>query len=182
MEINTACKSERKPLPFFIDFEAFYAAYHPIVLGYLRKKTSSFADAEDVAGKVFLYCYEKWDTYDPSKASQSTWIFLIVRSKWIDFLRKKRPHANIDELDQMLSNGENPIENAERLDAIRQELAVMLSALPENQRKAIVLRYFCNHSDDEIASHLFTTAGNIRVLIHRGLKKLQSGLSLEITL
>ncbi len=159
------------------EYESFYATYYKIVLGYLRKKVNTLEDAEDIAGKVFLYCFEKWETYDSSKASQATWLFMIVRSRWTDFLRTNRSFVDIDELDEILTNGEDQIENAVRLESIRQELAISLETLPENQRKAIIMRYFGEYSDEEIANHMSTTAGNVRVLIHRGLSRLKSRAS-----
>ena len=167
----------KKTRPVYDTFEAFYEGYYRIVLGYLTKKAASVADAEDIAGKVFLYCYEKWETYDPKKASQSTWLFMVVRSRWIDFLRKKQEHVDIQELDEVLTDHEDHIDNAMRLDAIRQELAAALEKLPENQRKAIIMRYFGNYSDEEIAACLKTTSGNVRVIIHRGLNKLKAEAS-----
>lgn len=169
--------AHRQPHAFYETYESFYKAYYRIVLGYLRKKTNSLADAEDIAGKVFLYCFEKWETYDPAKASQATWLFMIVRSRWTDFLRTSRSFIDIDELDEMLTNGEDQIDNSVRLEAIRNELAASLEKLPENQRKAIIMRYFGEYSDEEIAHHLNTTAGNVRVIIHRGLSKLKTEAS-----
>ena len=172
-----ADQAHKQPYAFYDTYESFYKAYYRMVLGYLRKKTKSLADAEDIAGKVFLYCFEKWETYDPSKASQATWLFMIVRSRWTDFLRTNRVFVDIDELDEILTNGEDQFDNAVRVESIRQELAVSLEGLPENQRKAIIMRYFGEYSDEEIASHLDTTAGNVRVIIHRGLSKLKAGVS-----
>ena len=177
MDMENVVQFERNPHAFYEKYESFYEAYYRIVLGYLRKKVNSLADAEDIAGKVFLYCFEKWETYDPSKASHATWLFMIVRSRWTNFLRTNRSFVDIDELDEMLTNDEDQIENAVRLESIRQELAVSLEGLPENQRKAIIMRYFGDYSDDDIANHLNTTAGNVRVIIHRGLSKLKSEVS-----
>lgn len=159
--------------PFYEDYESFYNAYYGLVLGYLKNRTSSYADAEDVAAKVFLYCYEKWESYDSCKASQQTWLFMIVRSRWIDFLRSSRSHDDIDELDEYLILGDEPLDNAIRLQAIRQELTKALKSLPENQRTAIIMRYFGDYTDSEIARRLNTSEGNIRVLIHRGINKLK---------
>ena len=177
MEMRNVTRIENDSHVFFEKYESFYEAYYRIVLGYLRKKVDSLADAEDIAGKVFLYCYEKWETFDPSKACQSTWLFMIVRSRWTDFLRTNRGYIDIDELDGFLTKDEDQIENAVRLESIRNELAVSLEKLPENQRKAIIMRYFGEYSDEEIAGHLNTNAGNVRVIIHRGLSKLKSDAS-----
>lgn len=173
METREVARVDKSSHIFYEEYEAFYEAYYSIVLGYLRKKVNSLADAEDITGKVFLYCYEKWETYDPSRASQSTWLFMIVRSRWTDFLRVNKAFVDIDELDEMLTNGEDQIENAVRLESIRQELSRSLNQLQESQRKAIIMRYFGEYSDEEIAKRLNTTAGNIRVIIHRGLSRLR---------
>ncbi len=179
METKKDGHPHRRPQVYYEEFEAFYEAYYSIVLGYLRKKVNSLADAEDIAAKCFLYCYEKWETFNPSKASQVTWLFMIVRSRWTDFLRVNRVFANIDELSEVLANSEDQIENAVRLESIRQELAVSLERLPENQRTAIIMRYFGDYSDLEIAQRLNTSEGNIRVIIHRGLSKLKSEVSFK---
>lgn len=179
METKKVIRIERDSHVSYEKYEAFYEAYYNIVLGYLRKKVNSLADAEDIAGKVFLYCYEKWETYDSSKASQATWLFMIVRSRWTDFLRVNRAFVDIDELDEVLTSGEDQIDNAVRLESIRQELATSLECLPEKQRKAIIMRYFGDYSDEEIANHLNTTTGNVRVIIHRGLNKLKSEASFK---
>lgn len=159
--------------PFYKDYESFYRAYYGLVLGYLKNRTNLCADAEDVTAKVFLYCYEKWESYDSRKASQQTWLFMIVRSRWIDFLRSNKSHDDIDELDEYLILDNDPLDNAIRIQAIRQELAEALKRLPENQRTAIIMRYFGDYSDGEIARRLNTSEGNIRVLIHRGISKLK---------
>ena len=48
--------NQAKQKSFYHDYESFYKAYYEIVLGYLRKRVDSFADAEDTTGKVLLYC------------------------------------------------------------------------------------------------------------------------------
>lgn len=174
MERETVRRTEdRHHSIFHQTFESFYKTYYPVVLGYLCKKTGSISDAEDIAGKVFLYCFEKWDEYDPQKASQKTWLFLIVRSRWIDSIRRKRDSVNIDLIEAVLPEKSDSIENALKLEALRQELAEALGQLPEKQRDAVILRYFGNYEDTDIAAHLGTTPGNVRVMIHRGLEKLR---------
>ena len=86
----------------------------------------------------------------------------------------KQSFADINEMDERLSAEEDQIENAIRLETIRQALAVALKSLPKKQMKAIIMRYFGNYDDDFIARQLGTTSGNIRVMIHRGLNKLKS--------
>ena len=173
MERGRTTQPGNKPRSFYETYELFYEAYYGIVVGYLKKRVNSTADAEDIAGKVFLYCFEKWDSYDPAKASQITWLFMIVRSKWTDFLRANKAFVEISELDEMLASEGDPIERSIYIQEIRDEVAVLLEKLPDIQRKAIVLRFIGEFSDNEIAKKLGTTAGNVRVIIHRGLTKIR---------
>jgi len=49
----------------------------------------------------------------------------------------------------------------------------LLGTLPERQRAALVLRFFHDLSDDEIAEHLDCRLGTVRSLISRGLAALK---------
>ena len=54
METGGIVRVDTSSHVFYEEYEAFYAAYYNIVLGYLKKKVNSLADAEDIAGKIFL--------------------------------------------------------------------------------------------------------------------------------
>ena len=60
----------------------------------------------------------------------------------------------------------------ERVDQVRQAML----HLPENQRRAVELRYFYDLSDDAAAARLGLRPGHVRVLIHRGLQALRTRL------
>lgn len=177
---SAARKDQNLPVPSYQEeFESFYKQYYQIVLGYLVKKTSRSDDAEDLAGKVFLYCFENWSSYDENKASRKTWLFLIVRSRWIDYLRRRREMTNLDEIAELAGSDDSLMDRALQLETLRGELAEALEKIPESQRKAIVMRFFGQIEDREIARRLQTTENNVRVLIHRGLIRLRSVPSLQ---
>lgn len=155
-----------------LSFEDFYQKYYPIALRFLLRRCASTADAEDLAEQVFLYCYQNWKKYDPAKASLSSWLFMILISRFKNYCRDRRYVEDIEACQNMLCE-ESPIDQAMRLSEIRQRLAQALNALPINQRKAVVLRYFGGLRDEEIARRLGTTSGNVRVLIFRGLRKMR---------
>jgi len=69
-----------------------------------------------------------------------------------------------------------------RLDQQRcsQALQEAIARLPdERQRQTIRLKYFEGLSDKAIAAHLGTTAGNVRVLRHRAMARLQNDKQLK---
>jgi RNA polymerase sigma factor (sigma-70 family) len=57
--------------------------------------------------------------------------------------------------------------------ADRDEVWGLLRTLPDRQRAALVMRYFHDLPDDEIASALGCRAGTVRSLISRGLGTLR---------
>lgn len=153
-------------------YEGFYLQYHEIILRYLLKKCSSREDAEDLTNQSFMYCYQNWGKYDKTKASIETWLFLVVRSRWINYCKAKRYFVDISTLENILE-GDDLIENAIQLSALRDELADALEQLPERYRTVLVLKYFKNMSDEEIAQKMCLSTGNVRVLSHRALQKMR---------
>lgn len=155
-----------------LDFSEFYKANYLRVVGFLRKRCSSLQDAEDIASDSFLYCAKNWHRFDEQKASRSSWLYMIVRSRWKNYCRDHRSFENLDDYERVIPAGDE-ISRAIWLTQTREELAEALEKLSETQRRAIILRYFANQDDSEIARALFTTPGNVRVLIHRGLNRLK---------
>ena len=80
----------------------------------------------------------------------------------------------MDVLSNVLADSNDPMQQAIELDDLRQRLATALDTLSSNQKKAIIHRFFGNHNDQEIADILNTSPGNVRVLIFRALKKLET--------
>ena len=158
------------------EYEAFYERYHPKIVRYLAKKCSSFQDAEDLANESFLYCYRHWSDFDSRRASRKNWVFMIVRSRWKNYLRDQKQLESLDKYEHLIP-GENELEQAIHLQSIRDELALLLETLPERQREAIVLRTFQEWTDEEIATWMGVSKGNVRVMIHRGIQRMNKEFS-----
>ena len=58
-------------------------------------------------------------------------------------------------------------------------MMVALRALPERQREALVLKFYGNLSEAEIAVAMDVAAGTVKTHVHRGLAALQSALGSE---
>ena len=156
-------------------FEEFYAAYYSRIVQYLKNRCSSKEDAEDLANTCFLYCMEHWHQFNEQKASRITWLYMIVRSRWKNYCRDHRQYVNLDDLENVLPDADI-LEQTVLLTQIRENIAEGLKELPDAQRTAIIMRFFQNCSDEEIALKLQTSRGNVRVMVHRALNRLQSVL------
>ncbi|MGE4234096.1 MAG: RNA polymerase sigma factor [Bacteriovoracia bacterium] len=147
-------------------FELLYERHAPTVYGYVRKKLTAKASADDVYQAIFLKLHKTRKNYNAS-IPFSAWIFTIARSVIIDHFRKQS---------RVLENPDTDfIETAAQKPAIAEgtSLAFDLSAVPERYQAALKMRYIDDLSFEEIAQKLNTSALNARQLISRGIKILR---------
>ena len=60
--------------------ESVYQAFYPKVCAYVRSKIQNPHTAEDLVSAVFLKVVQKLDSFDPVRASLSTWVYTITRN------------------------------------------------------------------------------------------------------
>lgn len=149
--------------------EKIYRDYHGKVLSYIRSKTNSVHDAEDIAADVFLKVYEKLDTFDETKASLSTWIYTITRNTLTDFFRTRRVFEEVPEMLEDGSSVEEDVCNAEALEA----LASALESLEERERDIIILRFYKGKTLTEIAKQMGISYAYVKVLQNKAFDALK---------
>jgi RNA polymerase sigma-70 factor (ECF subfamily) len=96
--------------------------------------------------------WQKIGRYDPARGEIRAWLLAIVRNRAVDGLRRVRPTAVVDDLeDALIGGGPNPTwdEAAERLS--NAQLSAALRQLPDEQRTALDLAYFKGHTYREVA-------------------------------
>ena len=81
---------------------------------------------------------------------------------------RRRPATPSEELDRAVLNG------AEQAVDDRDEVARMLATLPQQQRRVIVLRYYNDLSEADVAGHLGISVGAVKSAASRGLATLRT--------
>ena len=153
--------------------EQVYTEYSGKVMGYIRARVRSSADAEDLHSEVFEKILRKIEGFDPEKASLNTWIFTITRNTVIDHFRRTKPN---EELDENLSDNielDEGLLNSETLS----ELAAALKRLPEQMRDIVVLRYFDGKPLTEIAEIMNLSYGAVKLRHQNAVLMLRQALS-----
>ena len=163
--METACPG--KP-----PFEAVYERYYSRLLFYVLRRVDSREDAEDLVQATLCYCYLHYGSFDPAKSALNTWIYLILNSRIKNYFRDRKESEDISELDEVLGGREDETERAVWLQQRRDHLHAALMSLPEQQRRAVILRYFHDKSSAEIGLALGVSAGNARVILSRALDRL----------
>jgi RNA polymerase sigma-70 factor (ECF subfamily) len=138
---------------------------------FLYWNLDSREDAEDLTEEVFLRCLVNIEAYNPKRGSFKTWAFRIAHNALIDHHRRRirRPQ---DELKEDMINGAMPV--AERLvegDKVR-ALRSALSDLNPTQRQVIVMKYYAEMSNAEVAQALGRSVGAINAIQHRALRRM----------
>ena len=98
--------------------------------------------AEDVLQDAYVTIWRKAGQYYPDRGAPMAWMTKIVRSRAIDHLRKRPAEAQQPEVETAQSAQEATWQDETWTNAGTLEIRGCLDALPENQRKAILLAYY----------------------------------------
>jgi RNA polymerase sigma-70 factor (ECF subfamily) len=139
-------------------------------------------EAEDVTQEVFLYVWRKARHYDAVRASVSSWLVLITRSRSLDRLRKLH---RIDHLAEEYQHEDAPPRQPEGFgEVLSQERAVRvrraLGRLPASQRLALELAFYHGWTQKEVAERTGVPLGTIKTRTFLAMKKLRRELTCEL--
>lgn len=120
--------------------------YRRRLFGFIRKRVTSEADAEDILQDVFYQLLGNKEPID----QVASWLFTVARNKIIDNKRKKKPlatdflfsndeDAEMGEWIEMLMDDSSNPETVYLRNLFQETLKEALDELPEEQRQAFVL-------------------------------------------
>jgi len=153
-------------------FARLYTDLHPALLRYLRGM--SYEIAEDAASDAWLEVARGLDSFQGPEPAFRGWLFAIARRKLIDRIRydTRRPTASWDDLDAIAPLERDVAENVIEADSTQNALA-LVRTLPRDQAEAVLLRVIGDLEYAEVAEIMGRSEGAVRVLVHRGLRRLQ---------
>jgi len=155
-------------------FATLYDRYSPQLFGLLLRILHSRAEAEDVLQEVFLEVWLSAGDFDETRGRLFTWLVIRARSRAIDRARalNARLRAAIEaqrEAPQWdFSDACEDAIRSEQGRIVRQALA----ALPDKQRRALLLAYFEGLSQAQIAVRLGVPLGTVKTQTRSGLAML----------
>jgi RNA polymerase sigma factor (sigma-70 family) len=119
------------------------------------------AVAEDVTQDAFAQLHRRWDTVEQPAAYLRV---SVVNGCRQHHRRRARERAHFPELLRAELAPETPVV----LDAV--------ARLPFRQRAALVMRFYDDRTDSEIATALGCRPATVRSLVHRGLRSLRKAI------
>jgi RNA polymerase sigma factor (sigma-70 family) len=160
-------------------WNAFVKQAAPIIFAAVQrtlhqhKPHSDPAEAEDLAQDVFVRLVERdyrlLRSYDPARASLSTWLTLVARSTALNRLRKKRERTvPLDASHEHLLAAKS-----EATGEPARELEVPAELLSPRQHLVLRLLFDREMSVEEAAATMGVDAQTIRSMKHKALAKLR---------
>jgi RNA polymerase sigma-70 factor (ECF subfamily) len=165
-------------------FEALYRKYLAQVYSYAYYELRDHHEAEDATERTFLAALtnlarfeERARPADGDGASTfRVWLFQIARNAVAERRRRlhRRPEAPLEAAATVAAQVDIEGDLARRDEAVAAMAAV--GRLPDDRRRALVLRFVEEMSTAEIAGILGRSEGAVRVLIHRALRSVARDL------
>ncbi len=130
--------------------------------------------AGDLLGNVLGRAFERWSQVSAARDPHA-YVRRMLVNEYVSWQRQRArtfPHPEAGRLADLRSDG-GPTTDPVAEHADRAALLEELSRLPARQRAAIVLRYYADLSDEDIAETLGCRIGTVRSSISRGLATLR---------
>lgn len=144
------------------DFADLFRRFAPQIHRYLLARGAGGSEAEELTQEVMLTIWRRAESFDPSRATASTWIFAIARNRWIDTLRQRRPPIDPDSdlslVPAPAERAESPLDDAERRGRIQQALG----GLPEEQAEIVRAAYFEDKTLSTMAAEKNLPLGTVK--------------------
>ena len=158
------------------DFADVYAAHHADALRLAYLLCGDRHRAEDAVADAFVKVYRAWSRggVERPRAYIRTAVVNTVNSRFRRLALERREAAKRSGDDRGQRLAEDALADAD-------ETFQALQQLPERQRTAIVLRFWADLPEKEIAAAMGISVGTVKSTISRGLQKLRVELATEVT-
>jgi RNA polymerase sigma-70 factor (ECF subfamily) len=141
-------------------------------------------DAEDLVQETFLRAYRNLDSFQ-ERANFGTWLYRIAVNCSLDWLRKRRPHEELNENIEPDYEGSESVKNSPRTDPdrmilqleVRERVKAALGELSPVEKAAFVLRHFDGMSIEEISGTLGLRSNAAKHSIFRAVRKMRRALA-----
>ena len=163
--------------------ESLIACYQGKALRTAFLVTQDEMAAEDVVYAAFVRFYERIRYFDEKRAFEPYFLRSVVNAA-LNVVRHEKKNIPLDAeselpgIESLLAHAAKVEEQVEFLQA-KQQIREALLALPTRQRTAIILRYYLEMNEKEMAQQLDAPAGTIKWLLNAARARLRELLGAE---
>lgn len=165
-------------------FSGLYDELYDKVYGYCYKKTFDHAISGDITANTFVKLIENLHKFNwVNEAAFYGWVFRICSGEVSNFFKKQNKYNlnseyfDEDTCDMFEDIKQNNIKEEVDKNLDKERLRAALKKLKAKEKHIVELYYFADMSHKDIANIKDMTEGNVRVISHRAIKKLQGILT-----
>ncbi len=153
-------------------FRKLVSEYKERLYWHIRKMVLDHDDSDDILQNTFIKVYKNIDRFK-GDSKLFTWMYRIATNETITFLNKKAATKNIsfeDMKTQMAASLESDVYFEG--DAIQLQLQKAIATLPQKQQLVFNMKYFENHTYEDLSEILNTSVGALKSSYHIAVKKI----------
>ena len=157
--------------------EAAHRRYYASVYRYVRRRTRSREDAEDLTQTVFAEAVSGLDNAAGESCSALAWLYTVAKRRLIDEHRRQQVRPA-----QVISLDAARLEQQSERDygvEVAGALARAIAGLPIEQQRVVVLKLVEGRRFSEIAANLGVSEEACRARLSRALRTLRARLEEE---
>lgn len=154
-------------------FIRLFEHFAPRIKSFLMRGGLTQEMADELSQETMLAVWQKAGSFNPDRASASTWIFTIARNKRIDYFRRSG-RAELDLDDPMMAPDYAPA--PDQLISLRQQekrLECALNELPRDQAEMIRKAFLEEKTHADIAAETGIPLGTVKSRIRLALERLR---------
>ena len=151
---------------------SLYEEYYDKIARYAYLRIGDKAEAEDLAGEVFLRALESLKSYKERGVPMQSWLFRIAHNLVVDYLRKRQKRKTVPIDDVQIESGMNPamvVENKIEMERVTKAMG----QLTQQQREVLGLRFFGGLTSEETGRALNKSDGAVREMQRAAIEKLR---------
>ncbi|CAM3381760.1 sigma-70 family RNA polymerase sigma factor [Hydrogenibacillus schlegelii] len=162
-------------------FADLIRCYEPRLRQFVRQYLTAYRLedlVDDMVQETFLKAFHSLHAFRDDEAAFSTWLFTIARNTVLSELRRSR-HQDVALDDRLKERLRSPFRPPEETIIVGETAALVrqaIMALPERQRKALVLREYEEMEYRDIADRLGLTVSSVKSLLFRARTTLKEKL------
>jgi RNA polymerase sigma factor (sigma-70 family) len=154
--------------------EILIKRYYKLIFAYVYRSIGDYHEAYDITQEVLIKVVKSIKDYK-HEGKFKNWLLRIAANTCNDQFRssKYRNNKNNAELDCNLVDESSNVYNIMNKKIERQEIKGAITTLPDNQRNAIILKYYHDMKIKDIAAITESNESTVKSRLKQGLEKLK---------
>ena len=157
-------------------FRELVSQYKERLYWHIRKIVLDHDDTDDVLQNTFVKIFKNIQRFK-GDSKLFTWMYRIATNEAITFINKKAKYQNVTieaVKDQLISKLESDVYFEG--DVIQLQLQKAITTLPQKQQLVFNMKYFENHTYENLSEILDTSVGGLKSSYHIAVKKITAYL------